>query len=66
MVVETMRSGSAVAIDQDGALAPRYLPTNLTEKFAGADRRRRHWLWALIVSTLLTTMGLIVGLANRI
>lgn len=61
-----MRNGSAVAIDEDGALAPRYLPANLTEKFAVAEQRHRHWLWALIVSTLLTTMGLIVGLANRI
>jgi hypothetical protein len=61
-----MRNGSVVAIDQDDALAPHYLPADLTEKFAFAERRRRHWIWTLIVSTLLMTMGLVVWLANRI
>jgi hypothetical protein len=60
------RNGSVVAIDQNDALAPHYLPADLTEKFAVAGRRRQHWIWTLIVSTLLVTMGLVIWLANRI
>jgi hypothetical protein len=63
---EAMRNGSVAAIDQDDTLAPHYLPADLSIKFAVAERRRRHWIWTLIVSTLLTTMGLVVWLANRI
>jgi hypothetical protein len=62
-----MRNRSVVAIDQDDTLAPHYLPADLSVKFAVAEqRRRRHWIWTLIVSSLLTMMGLVVWLANRI
>jgi uncharacterized membrane protein YcjF (UPF0283 family) len=63
---EAMRNGSVVTIDRDYDLAPHYLPADLTEKFAVAERRRRHWIWTLVVSTLLMMMGLAVWLANRI
>ena len=63
---EAMRNGRVVAIDQDDTLAPHYLPADLSIKFAVAERRRRHWIWTLIVSTLLTMMGLVIWLANRI
>jgi len=65
-VVEAMRNASVVAIDQDDVLTPHYLPAHLTKKFAVAERRRRRWIWTLILSTLLTMMGLVVWLVNRI
>jgi hypothetical protein len=55
-----------VAIDRDEVLAPHYIPAYLTRKFAVAERRRQHWIWTLIVSTVLTTMGLVIWLANRL
>ena len=62
-----MRDRSAVAIDLDDVLSPDYPPTELTQKFAVAERRRpRHWIWTLIASTFLTMLGLVVWLANRI
>lgn len=62
-----MRDRSMVAIDRDEVLAPHYIPAHLTQKFAVAERRRRrNWIWTLIVSTALTTMGLVIWLANRL
>jgi hypothetical protein len=61
-----MRDRSTVAIDRDEVLAPHYIPAYLAQKFAVAERRRRHWIWTLIVSTVLTTMGLIIWLSNRL
>jgi hypothetical protein len=62
-----MKDRSMVAIDRDEALAPPYIPADLTQKFAVLEQqRRRHWIWTLIVSTGLTTMGLVIWLANRL
>jgi len=62
-----MRDRSMVAIDRDEVLAPHYIPEDLTEKFAVLEQqRRRHWIWTFIVSTGLTTMGLVIWLVNRL
>jgi hypothetical protein len=55
-------------IDEDDVLSAHYLPADLSEKFADSERsRRKHfWIWTLIVSTMLTTMGLAVWLANKL
>jgi len=63
-----MRNERIMSIDEDNVLSPHYLPADLSEKFADSERnRRRHfWIWKLIVSTMLTTMGLAVWLANKL
>lgn len=53
--------------EEDDAFSPHHLPPELHETFAAAEqRRRRHfWIWTLIVSTMLSMMGMAIWLANR-
>ena len=64
---EGMRNESAIRIDEDEVFSPHYLPAGLHEKFDAADQRRRRnfWIWTVIVSTMLSIMGLAVWLANK-
>jgi hypothetical protein len=63
-----MRNEPIMPIDEDDVLSAHYLPADLSEKFAdsGRSRRKHFWIWTLIVSTMLTTMGLAVWLANKL
>lgn len=62
-----MRNERAVPMTQDDVFSPHYLPADVCEKFAVSERRRRKhfWIWTLVVSTLLTMMGVAIWLANK-
>jgi hypothetical protein len=64
---EAMRNERVTRFDADDVFSPHYLPAELSEKFVAAEqRRRRHfWIWTLIVSMMLSMMGMAIWLANR-
>ena len=61
-----MKNESAVAIDEDVVSSPHYLPAEMRWEFAAERHGRHSWIWTLIASTMLTTMGLAVWLANKL